>query len=284
MIAGQIIITLTDGSRLAYANKYLYKKAGINKDGTPKTDNAGTRKLYDRYGKPIMIIKDGKEVQAEEDISTPLFDGFAERSYYYTGYGDDKYDNQTNYGEIKKDFEFLKNQLGVVGNTQLRFPEDYDTESAVTSEIGGTTELLRRKTTVINGVETHSRTQIFTNEVVSITVSEAWVNFPFGRESGYNLSKSDPNFLGFNETLERKLKDFDRGPDWNKAKRFDTGFIPNPVVNISKDGKDIEVLNSGAYDTMEKKAVYRMGELVGYEVCGVVNGKKSGITYCKLSN
>lgn len=272
MVRGRIIIRLVDGTEVSYANKYLYKKAGLDADGNPKTDNAGVKKLYDRYGKPIMIYdkETGTEVQAEENVSTPLFDGYPEHSYYYTGYGDDTFDDQTELGEIKADYEYLKNQLGVAGNTLLRFPEKDESH-------GDTMELVRLTTSVVNGVETYSRISIEMEKVVSITIKEDWATFPYGRESGYQLSKMSPNFMGFHETEEIKLKDFDRGPDFNKNIKYDNGFIPNPKLAFNKAGT-LVCKNESDYDeivTTELKD--------GFEVYGILNGKKTGKTYINNS-
>lgn len=270
MVRAEIIIKLSDGTVLSYANKYLYRKAGLDKEYNPLTDGAKPRQIFDRFGNPILD-KDGKEVYQE--TKTLLIDGIPGVSYFYTGAGNDIYDNQTKLGEVKADYEYLKNQLGVADNTYLRFPEANEAHE-------DTDVLVRQKTSTVNGVPTFSRINVKTDEIVSITVLETWVNFPYGRESGYNLSKQSVNFLGFNETEERKLKDFDRGPDWNKEVRFDTGYVPNPILKYD-NGLVIE--NEKEFDECVVKETDR-----GYEVYGVYtitkpNGKtqekKSGIVF-----
>lgn len=267
MIRGQIIITLSNGRVISYANKYLTKKAGTDENGNPLTDEAGTKKLYDRFGNPIMVVKDGEEVQLEEDVSTPLFDGFSEFNYYYTGYGNDTFDKQTGLGKIKGDYEYLVNQLGVVGNDCLRFPE-------ADEEHGDTTELIRKTTSTVNGVETYSREQIAAKEVISIKIKEDWVNFPYGRESGYNLSKMSPNFMGFRESYEIKQKGFDRGPDFNKNKKYEDDIVPAPVCKIV-DGNVI-VENNFEFNEVVSTPVKN-----GFEVFGIKNDKKSATVFVK---
>lgn len=267
MIRGQIIITLSNGRVISYANKYLTKKAGIDENGNPLTDNAGTKKIYDRFGKPVMVVVEGEEVQLEEDVSTPLFDGFPEFNYYYTGYGDDTYDDQTGVGKIKGDYEYLVSQLGVVGNDCLRFPEADENH-------GDTTELIRKTTSTVNGVETYSREQIAAKEVISIKIKEDWVNFPYGRESGYNLSKMSPNFMGFRESFEIKQKGFDRGPDFNKNKKYEDDVIPAPICKI--ENGEVVVSNTYEFDDVVIKQVKN-----GYEVFGVKNDKKSATVFVK---
>lgn len=270
MVRAEIIIKLSDGTIFSYANKYLYKKAGVDKENNPLTDEATPRQIFDRFGKAILD-KEGKEVYQETE--TPLFDGISGVSYFYTGAGNDTYDDQTNLGEVKADYEYLREQIGVVGNTYLRFPEADENH-------GDVTEIVRKKSSTVNGVETYARLNISVDKIVSISVSETWVNFPFGRESGYNFAKQSVNFLGFNETEERKLKDFDRGPDWNREVRFDTGYVPNPILKYD-NGLVIE--NEKDFDECVVKETDR-----GYEVYGIYtitkpNGKtqekKSGIVF-----
>lgn len=263
MVRGQIIITLSNGRVISYANRYLTKKAGLDENGEPLTDNAGTKEVFDSFGNPIMVEKNGEMVPLVEDISTPLFDGYPEFNYYYTGYGNDRYEDQKGLGKIKGDYEYLVAQLGVVGNDCLRFPE-------ADEEHGDTTELVRRVTSTVNGVETYAREQVSAKEVVSIKIKEDWVNFPYGRESGYNLSKNSPNFMGFRESYEIKQKKLDRGPDFNKNIKFDNGYIPNPIIENGI------VVNEKEFDEVVVENVKN-----GKEYYGIKNGKKSGKTFVK---
>lgn len=282
MIRGQIIIVLSNGETISYANKYLEKKAGVDEDGNPLMDNSEPRILYDRFGKEIKVLNEnGEEVTATEKTATPLFDGFPGANYYYTGAGNDTYDDQTRKGKIKGDYEYLSGQLGVAGNTYLRFPE-------ADKKHGDTTELIRKSSTVTNGEETLNKTKIKTDEIVSIKVVESWVSFPYGRESGYNLSKNDPNFLGFRESWERKFKDFDRGPDFNKTEKFDTGYIPAPILSYKPENEEVVVENKEEYDYEDGDYKYVIntlkhgGEVYGYEVYGIKNGKTSATSFLKI--
>lgn len=261
MIRGQIIITLSDGSVLNYANKYLTPKAGKDENGKPLTDEAGTTKVLDFMGNPILD-ENGEEVT--RDISTPLYDGNPGYNYYYTGAGNDKFENQTGLGKIKGDFEHLSEQLGVVGNDLLRFPE-------ADEDHNDTFEIIRHTTSTVNGVPSYSRKKIAMKEVVSITIKEDWVNFPYGRESGYQLSKDSPNFMGFHEAEDRKQRMM-RGPDFDKFKKSDNGFIPNPSLSIVDN--ELVVNNEEDYDEVVNKETEN-----GYEVYGILNGKKSGVSY-----
>ena len=56
MVRGQIIITLSNGRVISYANRYLTKKAGLDENGEPLTDNAGTKEVFDSFGKPIFSL------------------------------------------------------------------------------------------------------------------------------------------------------------------------------------------------------------------------------------
>lgn len=257
MIRGQIIITLTDGQIISYANKYLTAKTG--------TDNAGTAPVIGPDGNQILKA-DGTGMT--KDISTPLFAGFPEYSYYYTGAGEDKFEDQTGLGKIKGDFDYLVDQLGVAGNTLLRFPE-------ADADHGDTTELVRKSTSTVSGigVDSNMRAQVLTEEVVSIKIKEDWVNYPKGRESGYQLSKQSPNFLGFQETKERKEKGFDCGPDFNAHITYDTGFLPNPILTMEEG--ELIIKNEAEYDDVSINVLND----IGYEVYGIKNGKKSGISF-----
>lgn len=253
MVRGEILITLKDGSVVSYANKFL-----ADKDIT-LTDEAGTQKVLDRFGQPVLDEK-GEEVTV--DISTPLFKGYDEVSYYYTGAGNDTFEDQTGLGKIKGDYEYLTQQLGVVGNDVLRFPE-------ASEEHDDTKELVRKVTSTVNGVPTFSRKQIATEAVASISIRETWVNYPFGRESGYQLSKASNNFMGFNESEMIKLKDL-RGPDFNKNLKFDNGYLPNPIIENGV------VVNEEEFDEVVVENVKN-----GKEYYGIKNGKKSGKTFVK---
>lgn len=224
MIKGQIVIKLTDGSSIIYANKYLAKKEGING--------------YD----------------SETEPKNKIFDGFPEYSYYYTGYGCDKYEDQTKAGMIKADYEYLVKQIDVVGKEYLRFPENYEKEQAEIGELVddkiGTITLVRNTSSTINSGITKKRTSVSVSEIVSINVREEWVNYPYGRESGYNLPKSDPNFYGFQETLERKAKGADKGPDFNAHIKSWNGYVPMPIVKYNYDGT-YYVVNKNDFDKVE---------------------------------
>ena len=234
MIKGQIVIKLTDGSSIIYANKYLAKKEGFNG--------------YD----------------AEEDPKNKMFDGFSEYSYYYTGYGCDTYENQTEAGMIKADYEYLVKQIDVAGKEYLRFPENYETKKAEVGELTndniGTTTLVRNTSSTINSGITKKRTSVSVSEIVSINVREEWVNYPYGRESGYNLPKSDSNFYGFQETAERKAKGVDKGPDFNAHATKWNGYIPTPTIKYNYDGT-FYVIDKDLFDKVE----VRNGSL-----CGVI--------------
>ena len=93
MFRAQIIIQFTNGQILSYANKDLAEKEG--------TDEAGTQPIYDREDNVI----------GNADVTTPLFKGYPEYNYYYTGYGNDTFDDQTGSGKVKGDFEFIKGQI-----------------------------------------------------------------------------------------------------------------------------------------------------------------------------
>lgn len=274
MIRGQIIITLSDGNVISYANKFLAKKAGVDEDGNPITDNAGTKEVTDKFGNPVLNEDGEPEVR---DISTPLFDGYPEYNYYYTGNGDDKFEDQTGAGKIKNDYEFLASQLGVVGNDILRFPETDDGAVEYTGGVatGGTTELIRKVTSTVNGVPSYSRKQVSMKEVLSITIKEDWVTFPYGRESGYQLSKESDNFMGFHEYEDRKKRHM-RGPDFNKHIKYDNGYIPNPILEL--EGDELIVVNEDEFDEVKiskKKS--------GYEVYGTLNGKNSGVSFIAIN-
>lgn len=251
MIRGQILITLSDGQVVCYANKYLVKKTG--------TDEAGTKEVLDTEG----------NVVEERDVSTPLFEGYPEYNYYYTGSGNDTFEDQTGLGKIKGDFDYLTEQLGVVGNDLLRFPEADENH-------GDTFELIRLATSTVNGAPSYSKKKISTKEVVSITIKEDWVTFPYGRESGYQLSKNSDNFMGFQESQDRKKRKM-RGPDFDKYKKSDNGFIPNPQLKL-KDG-NLVVVNADEFD--ETVTSFKPG--IGYEVYGLKNGKQSGLSFVSLS-
>lgn len=251
MIKGQIIIKLSDGSSIAYANKYLAEKTGD--DGL----------------KPEANLK---------------FAGFPEYSYYYTGFGDDRYSDQLGAGKIKGDYDFLLKQVDVAGNEYLRFPEIIEEGKATNEGNSGDTTLVRNVSSTINSGVTKRRLNIAVNEIVSISVSEEWVNFPYGRESGYNIPKASNNFYGFNETEARKAKGVDRGPDFDKYKKYSHGYIPAPIVYVNSDGKFL-VKNKNEY----KKIIQSVDIHGGNNVYGIVevtrNGaleeKKSASTYIK---
>lgn len=239
MIRGQIIITFKDGRSVEYANRFLAEKTG--------TDEAGIQNVVDRYGREIEGA-DGKPLT--RDVSLPLFAGYPGASYYYTGFGNDTYDKQTGPGKIKGDYEKLLAQIGGAG--KLKFPE--------ADENHGDTEILERR---LEGGG-FSRRSFNAADVVSVSIKEDWVRFPYGRLSGYTTDQQDPNFLDFNETEERKLKGYPRGPDFDAGKRYDNGYIQAPIIESGK------VVNSGYYD-----------ELVadGESVYGVKNGRKSARSY-----
>ena len=265
MIRGQILITLSDGQVICYANKFLTKKSGLDEEGKPLTDNAGTKVVLDVNGNPVLD-EDGNEVV--RDVSTPLFEGFPEYNYYYTGAGNDKYENQTGLGKIKGDFEYLTEQLGVVGNDLLRFPEADENH-------GDVFELIRASTSTVNGVPSYSKKKVANKEVVSITIKEDCVTFPYGRESGYQLSKESDNFMGFQESKDRKERKM-RGLDFDKYKKIDNGFIPNPKLKI-EDG-NLVIVNVDDFD--ETITTFKPG--IGYEVYGKKNGKQSGLSFIAL--
>lgn len=239
MIRGQILITLRDGRVIEYANRFLAEKTG--------TDEAGIQNVVDRYGREITGA-DGSPLT--RDVSLPLFAGYPGASYCYTGFGNDTYEGQTGLGKIKGDFEKLKGQIGAAGN--LKFPE--------ADENHGDTEILERR----KEGGAFSRQIISAADVVSVSIKEDWVRFPYGRLSGYTTDQQDPNFLDFSETEERKLKGYSRGPDFDARKRYDNGYIQAPVIENGK------VVNSDYYD-----------ELVANDesVYGVKNGRKSARSY-----
>lgn len=228
MFRAQIIIQFKNGQIFSYANKELAEKTG--------DDGAGVQPIYD--------IND--EVVGEADVTTPLFKGYPEYNYYYTGYGNDTYDDQTGTGKVKGDFEFIKNQIG--GTGLLKFPED-------------------SQTTIIerSGIKKSFKAE----DIVSVEIREDWVPFPYGRESSYRIDKTKKHFLE-NEHVWRKLKKFDTGPDFNEHITYDTGYIPQPII------KDGVVVNASEFDeVVETNVKY------GKEYYGVKNGKKSGIVFVK---
>lgn len=243
MIKGQIVIKLSDGSNIIYANKYLAKKEG------------------DDGAKPEPNLK---------------FAGYPEFSYYYTGFGDDTYELQTGEGKIKGDYDFLTSQIDVAGNEYLKFPESEDGKATNAKETA-TDTLVRSTTSTINSGVTKRRTKVYINEIVSINVKEEWVNFPYGRESGYNLPKSDPNFYGFQETKERKERGADRGPDFNKCIKTWNGYVPMPTIKYNYDGT-FYVLNKDDFS----KIVVRDGNVYGIiyvEYNGDIKEKKSASVF-----
>lgn len=229
MFRAQIIIQFTNGQVLSYANKDLAEKEG--------TDEAGTQPIYDREDNVI----------GNADVTTPLFKGYPEYNYYYTGYGNDTFDDQTGTGKVKGDFEFIKGQIG--GSGLLKFPEN------------GQTTLLER-----NGI----KKSFSAADIVSVEIKEDWVPFPYGRESSYRLDKHKKHFLDCNESAQRKLKKFDTGPDFNEHITYETGYIPQPIV------KDGVVVNASEFDEVVETTVK-----YGKEYYGIKNGKKSGIVFAK---
>ncbi len=178
-------------------------------------------------------------------------------------------DPVTNKYEITpEDFDYLTEQLGVVGNDLLRFPEADENH-------GDVFELIRTSTSTVNGVPSFSKKKVANKEVVSITIKEDWVTFPYGRESGYQLSKESDNFMGFQESKDRKERKM-RGLDFDKYKKSDNGFIPNPKLKI-EDG-NLVVVNADDFD--ETITTFKPG--IGYEVYGKKNGKQSGLSFIAL--
>lgn len=233
MFRAQIIIQFTNGQILSYANKFLADKEG--------TDEAGEQPIYNREDEKIGTA----------DVTTPLFKGYPEYNYYYTGYGTDDFEAQNALGKVKGDFEHLKAQIGETGF--LKFPE--------ANEAHGDTEILER-----DGVKKMFKA----SEVVSIEIKEDWVAFPYGREASYKVDKHKHHFLDCNESAQRKLKGFDVGPDFNKHLRYDTGYIPQPRILNG------EVANRNDYDEIIETNVKG-----GKEIYGIINGKKSAIVFVK---
>lgn len=233
MFRAQIIIQFTNGQVLSYANKFLADKKG--------TDEAGEQPIYNR----------NDEIIGRADVTTPLFKGYPEFNYYYTGYGTDDFDAQNTLGKVKGDFEHLKAQVG--GTGFLKFPE--------ADKNHGDTEILER-----DGVKKMFKA----SEVVSIEIKEDWVSYPYGREASYKVDKHKKHFLDCNESVQRKLKGFDAGPDFNENKRYDTGYIPQPIV------KDGVVVNASEFDE-----VVEINVKFGKEYYGVKNNKKSGTVFVK---
>ena len=199
MIRGIINIRLNDGTLYSYANKYQYDKTV---GGTVLNDGATPSNL--------------------------LYVGAG--SYYYTGYGNDTYDKQTNKGEIKADFEYLNSQLGQDGDEFLLFPEA-DAKHTDTS--------ILERPVCMNVAQTPamSRVKIQIGKINSIFVSEKWVSYPDSnnRESGYTLPKSSPDFHGFNEYQELTEKEMG-GPHQHtfvsyETVRIDTGGIEEPDID-----------------------------------------------------
>jgi hypothetical protein len=177
MIQARIVLNLIDGKSINYANKYLYDKTV---GGTVKDDGANNL----------------------------LFNGFDGKSYYYTGYGNDTYADQTKAGEIKADYEALVTQVNA-GTGFIKFAEADSTHAT-------TTILERKNIDSINGAPCYVRTQVKAADVLSIQVVEEWVPYPTGREAGYRLPKSDIHFAGFNEYANLTAADQGNTDEYNK--------------------------------------------------------------------
>ena len=235
MFRAKIIIQFKNGQILSYANKYLEEKTG--------TDNAGNVDVYNEQD----------EVIGQFDATTPLFKGYPELNYYYTGYGDDTYEDQTGKGKLKGDYDYLASQIGETG--LVKFPEEDDTHA-------DTTELVR------DGI----KKQFNTADIVSVEINEDWVPFPYGRESSYRVDKTKRHFIDFGEEKQTKLRCFDRGPNFNENFEREYEYIPTPVLKI--EDNSLVVVNASEYDdTVTKEDEF------GYTVYGIKNNKKSGVAF-----
>lgn len=253
MIRGEILITLKNGHCISYANKYLTEKTG--------TDEVGMTTIYDAQTfEPVMV----DDSSYQEDMSTPLFKGVDGEYYCYTGSGNDMYTNQTGLGKIKGDYEYLLAQVGVVGNDYLRFPEADSTHA-------DTTDFIRETVRDVTSNETEFKEKILCSEIETITVNERWIEYPYGREAGYMLPKDSLNFYGYNESKERKIRNVYVGPDFDAHKKFDTGFIPNPALEIVNG--ELVVANNKDYDSVVIDETDKY-----FTAYGVLNGKKSGLS------
>lgn len=170
---------------------------------------------------------------------TPLFKGYDSKSYYYTNLGNDKYEDQTGLGKIKGDFEYLENQILAGGEDFILFPE-------ADEDHNGTSTLVRKNNNSINGGKNFNREKIKANSVISIEVQETFVDYPYGRESGYNLPKDDPNFRGFNEYAE--ITKEEKGEDFDAHKDDYLCYVPEPLLSLS--GTTLTIENFNDFDTV----------------------------------
>lgn len=160
MLQGAIIIELTSGARIKYVRDILAAKSGSD-GATP---------------------------------SNTKFAGIPEKTYMYTGAGDDEYSAQTGAGKIAGDLGILETNLYIPITTSatsyLMFPEATPT-----------IELVRYNNDQTGGRRTYIRTKIKKIQVARIYVEESWVESPVFPESKNMLPSWAPNFRtdGWNE-------------------------------------------------------------------------------------
>lgn len=197
MIEARIIIETNDGCQYSYVNKFLAEKTGDDGENHTK------------------------------------FAGFPEKSYYYTGYGDDKYENQTDLGMAKADFEYIKSQVDL-GTGTIQWPEGDSTHTD--------TDILVRQHDW-KGSLAYDRTSMYAEDVKMVKLEERDVVYPL------------PS-LRDNEEFTNPTYNNDAGIP--RTEKYVDNYIPQVKATVS--GDVITLTNADKFDTI----YYRVDKDLGW--------------------
>ena len=238
MLRAYILIQTKDLKQYSYANKYLTSKSGEDGEGHKK------------------------------------YAGKAGVNYYYTGYGDDTYDDQTELGMAKGDYEYiLESSLSDV-NDYLQFPE-------ADSDHGAVEEIVRSPVVVKSGLA-ERRIKIRVEDIVSVQLIEEDVQFPFEELRSNDPHKDDENIIQAVGTS---------GPIYEI---LTTDTITVPLIQATISGSTVTITNFDKYSAVYYRKIVDGGftKLTSNtlsvsdwaEIYGVWNGKKSAIKYVKKTS
>lgn len=265
MVRANILIQLKSGRVISYANKYIRAKKGS--DAFEVVSILDVQTLEPIFDKKLGYLR--------QKTNTQKFKGKNCCYYCYTGKGNDTYEKQSQPGFVKYDYEFLLNQLDVVGKEFLEFPEKNE---GYYVSYEGVDELVREK-----GDGSIIREKIRISQIESITVNEAIIDHPFYDENA-RVDKESIYYLPGNELESRKLRNYDRGPDFGKNWKTCEDIIEQ---NRKKREKKESVLKFDLYSAQELVKIFeshRDDPVKDYNHDGYEDGGDEAIIYLGVKN